>query len=327
MSSPWPGTSPCTAATVDRRSSSASASHGQQRPAPRGARSSAASASRRRPSGSRPADGRRPARRAGPQQREQEARPRPRRRTAAPSATGVSTTRERQPAPGHAAERPAAAQHLDRRPTRRRTTAARAGAAGARAESEPERRVEQRLEQRQRDPGGDADGAHPDDVGEVERRRRTPARAAKAPAQPAARGWPATKAGDGERDQPRQRHRLERERAGPAPRRRRRAGGRSTGQRYLQGTARRPCRGRRGPAALRTSPTNDWLPWSGCCLGGAGPSAPRSRGAHRPPRPRSFRVMAPHPPTRPLGLGAPATICMSGRRHLHPPGAALSTAR
>ena len=57
-------------------------------------------------------------------------------------------------------------------------------------------------------------------------------------------------------------------------------------------------KGRRGPAALRSSPVRDRLPWSGCCLGGAGPSVPCSRGAPRYQSP-GRRVMARHPRTRP----------------------------
>ena len=82
------------------------------------------------------------------------------------------------------------------------------------ADTRPAQRVEQRLEQGQRDPGGHAHRAHPEDVGEVERAPEHQADEER-PALALVAGQQRER-GDRERDHARERHRLERQAQGQA---------------------------------------------------------------------------------------------------------------
>ena len=146
---------------------------------------------------------------------------------------------------------------------------------------------------------------HPADVG----RSRSPtpkARPGPGPARAAQAAGREREAGHGERHQPGARDRLE----GQArDRRRRRAASSirrsSTGERYRVPARDVPVVPPGAGPGRTPAPSAVHRPRlaaeTGRCLGATGSFRVRSRGADRPPRTSVDRMMAPHPPTRPLG--------------------------
>ena len=254
MSSPLPGTSPCTAATVISPSesnchgTSAGTASSATRPTRQAAPDPAAPLPRHRP-GDDPGQQR-------AQQGEQEAdadRAGVRQRL---GDRGVDDP-EGEPSPRHPAQRPAAAPHLDGGPRRGEPQRPEPVALQERRER-AQHGVEQRLQGGQRDPGGHADRAHPEDVGEVERRTEDQAdHEGAAQAQPAGGDH---EAGHRHRDQPGDRDRLEGQRE-RQPRYSREDGAPEHPTKLPKRRMRADsAEGRRGPAALRSSPVRDRLP-------------------------------------------------------------------
>ena len=306
MSSPSPGTLPCTTATV--RWSVKSGVHGTS--AGSVASASAPSGGGRGRDHAAAGRDRAPARPASCRPGPAGSRPRQAHvgQGLRPGGVGGGVG---QPAPRHPAQRPAGAHLLDRHPRGRHPDRP-GGQPVQDRHDRPEQPEEQRLDARHEDPRVVPHHAHP------EHQRVAEGDAEDESGQPGATGGQPH--GGEHEERHRDRHDVRRT-DGLEGQHQREAADQREGeaaehaitvpsQEKLQRDGRDP-----GPSVRGV---DDRLPTPPRCLGNEGPSRIRPRGADRPPRTMSGRWWRPIPRHSHSDVGPPATICTGGRRYLEP---------